>query len=154
MSFSGEAFLDLLSEKSSLKNENNPVRKVIMNTIGEWLDNHDITDLFDNVFINTANKGYLDLFGKDFDVPRQVGETDEDYRERIVFEKLEYLTAKNLIDVYDLTLYSYIPNFNPSNNTLTSDNPYISDYYMSYASKDLQKILNSKFILDSDIVWL
>ena len=154
MSLTGEAFLDLLSENSNLKKENNPARKVIMNTIGEWLDNHSISDLFDNIFINTANEGYLDLFGNDFNVHRKLDETDDDYRERIVFEKLEHLTAKNLIEIYGLKLYAFVEDFNLENNDLTSDNPYLTDSYMSYASNDLQKILNNKFILDSGIKWL
>ena len=154
MSLSAEVFLDLLSENSGLKNENNPVRKVIMNTVGEWLDNHTVEDLFDNVFITTAKGGYLDLFGLDFDVPRKLGESDEDYRERIFFEKLEYLTAGNLIKFYDLTLYAFVSNYNISNNQLTSDNPYISSEYMSIASEDLQRILNDKFVLDGGITWL
>lgn len=154
MSLSGEAFLDLLSENSSLKKENNPVRKVIMNTVGEWLDNHSVDDLFDNMFINTATGKYLDLFGKDYDVPRKLGESDDDYRERIVFEKLEYLTAKNLMDIYGLKLYAFVEDFNLSDNVLTSDNPYLTGSYMSYASDDLKKILNDKFVLDSGIKWL
>ena len=64
------------------------------------------------------------------------------------------IKRKNLIEIYDLNLYAYVENYNPLNNTLTSDNPYINDSYMSYASDDLQKILNSKFVLDSGIVWL
>lgn len=154
MSLSGEAFLDLLSENSSLKNENNPVRKVILNTVGEWLDNHSIDNLMDNLFITTATGKYLDLFGEDFGVPRRLGENDDDYRKRIFFEKLEYLTAGNLIEFYDLTLYSFVENYAFSNNQLTSDNPYISSDYMSFASIDLQKILNDKFVLDGGITWL
>lgn len=154
MSLSGEAFLDLLSENSNLKNENNPARKVILNTVGEWLDNHSIDDFIDNIFITTATGKYLDLFGEDFNVPRRLGESDDDYRERIFFEKLEYLTAGNLIEFYDLTLYSFVENYSFSNNQLTSDNPYISSEYMSFASIDLQKILNDKFVLDGGITWL
>ena len=153
MSFSGEAFLDLLSEKSSLKKENNPARKVIMNTIGEWLDNHNISDLFDNVFINTANGGYLDLFGKDFDIPRQAGETDDNYRQRIVFEKLEWLTVHNLQNIYGVEIYNAFDGFNPQNNTLTSDNPYLSDFYFGIVDEDVQKILDGKFVLDVKFLW-
>ena len=52
MSEYGEEILERLSENSSLKSANNPARKVIMNTLGEWLDNYD--DNFENLFLNES----------------------------------------------------------------------------------------------------
>ena len=153
MSYSGEAFLDLLSEHSSLKNENNPVRKVIMNTVGEWLDNHSLSDLFDSMFINTANGGYLDLFGRDYNIPRQADETDDDYRQRIIFEKLEWLTVHNLQNIYGVEIYNAFDGFNPQKNSLTSDNPYLSDFYFGIVDESVQKILDGKFVLDAKFLW-
>ena len=47
MSDFGEALFDMLPEHSPLKNPNNPARKIIDNTVGVWLDNHDIMDFYD-----------------------------------------------------------------------------------------------------------
>ena len=91
-----DAFLDLLPENSSLKNKDNEGRRVIDRTVGVWFDNHTTTDFMDNLFLNTATGKHLDLFGADYGVTRQLNESDEDYRKRIIFEKLEYLTAENL----------------------------------------------------------
>ena len=46
------------------------------------------------------NKYTKDLLGMD--------EDDESYRERIVFEKLEYLTVGNLLSVYGLELFAFV----------------------------------------------
>jgi hypothetical protein len=83
-----------------------------------------------------------------------LGEGDEEYRERIVFEKLEYLTVGNVMEFYGLTLYAFVSLYNPTENQLTSDNPYIADRYMSIADKSTQEILDKKFILDSGVVWI
>ena len=155
MSNFGEALFDLLPVHSALQNKNNPGRKVIDNTVGEWFDHHDIVDFYDNLFFQTASGNYLDLFGRDYGVYRQVDESDEAYRERIIQEKLDYLTPKYLNELYGLTLYVYVSGFDVSDNDLTSDNSYINQYgYMSEASNEIKSILNNKFILDGGVTWL
>ena len=154
MSDFADSFLDLLPEASNLRKNDNDGRKIIDRTVGEWFDRNTGISFAENLFFNTATGKYLDLFGRDFGVARKLGEDDETYRERIVFEKLEYLTARNLEEVYGLSLFTYIDDFDASENTLTSDNPYISSRYMSVASDELKEILNKKFVLDGEIEWL
>ena len=144
--------VDMLPVSSAIQNPANDFRKVLDKTVGEYMDNQD--DIFDELFLTSATGGWLDAFGKDFGVSRKLDEDDEAYRQRIIFEKLEYLTARNLQTIYDILLYAYVPNYNIPNNQLTSDNPYISDKYMSYASEELQNILNKKFVLGDEIEWL
>ncbi len=147
-----DTFLEMLPLDSELQKKDNPFRVVLERTIGEYMDN--VPDVKDQLFLDSATGGWLDAFGQDFGVPRKLDEDDESYRERIIFEKLEYLTVGNLMSIYGLDLYAFVDNYNPKENRLTSDNPYVSSKYMSYADSDLQKILDKKFILDYGVVWL
>jgi hypothetical protein len=149
-------FLDLLCGllplHSVLQVEGNELRKVLDRSIGEYFDGVD--DIKEQLFLSSATGSWLDCFGRDFGVPRRLGEGDEEYRERIVFEKLEYLTVGNVMEFYGLDLYAFVSLYNPKVNQLTSDNPYIADRYMSIADKSTQEILDKKFILDNGILWL
>ena len=154
MSEYGEEILDRLPENSSLKSSNNPARKVIMNTVGEWLDNYD--DNFENLFLNESVGEYIDCHGREYGVYRKLNESDEDYKKRIIYQILGHLTADYLIDIYKVNLYVNIPNYNPNNNELTSDNHYINDEngFMALADEVTRSILNKKFVLGSGIRWL
>lgn len=154
MSEYGEEILDRLSENSSLKSSNNPARKVIMNTVGQWLDNYD--DNFENLFLNESVGEYIDCHGREYGVYRKLNESDEDYKKRIIYQILGHLTADYLIDIYNVNLYVNIPNYNPNNNELTSDNHYINDEngFMALADEVTRSILNKKFVLGSGIRWL
>ena len=149
-------FVDMLVEMlplhSELQKEDNQGRIVLDRTIGEYMDRED--DLFDQLFLSTASGGWLDAHGKDYGVTRRLGEDDDSYRERIVFEKLEYLTVSNLQNIYNLTLYAFVSLYDPTSNQLTSDNPYSSKRYMSFADESTQRILDDKFVLDNGILWL
>jgi len=154
MSEYGEEILDRLPENSSLKSSNNPARKVIMNTVGEWLDNYD--DNFENLFLNESVGEYIDCHGREYGVYRKLNESDEDYKKRIIYQILGHLTADYLIEIYNVNLYVNIPNYNPNNNELTSDNHYINDEngFMALADEVTRSILNKKFVLGSGIRWL
>ena len=143
---------DMLPTGSELHNPDNLVRKVLDNSVGAYMDAQD--DILEDVFLDSATGGWLDAFGRDYDVVRRLDESDESYRERIIFEKLEYLTAHNLQEVYGLILYALVADFDATDNMLTSDNPYNSTEYMSIAPADLQETINNKFILDGGITWL
>jgi hypothetical protein len=149
-------FLDLLCGllplHSVLQVEGNELRRVLDRSIGEYFDN--VPDIKEELFLSSASGSWLDCFGRDFGVPRRINEDDESYRERIVFEKLEYLTVGNVMEFYGLTLYAFVSLYNPLVNQLTSDNPYISDRYMSIADETTQEILDKKFMLDNRVLWL
>lgn len=149
-----DALVELLPEHNSMKDPNNELRVVLNKCLGTWFDDHQVETVHDNVFFNSATGKYLDLFGNDYGVYRRTDESDDDYRNRILMEKLDYLTPLYLQTIYGLTLYAYVSIFDARQNCLTSDNPYLSNQYMSTASVDVQNILNNKFILGDSILWL
>ena len=154
MSDFGEGIINRLAETSSLKDKNNAANKVIDKTVGAWLDDYYNADFFSNVFLSEAEGAYLDVIGTDYSVYRKINESDEDYRERIVYERLGHLTTKYLIDVYGLSLFKNINNFNPKDNVLTSDNEYLHDGFMADADEQTKNILSKKFALGSGLRWL
>ena len=149
-------FVDMLVEMlplhSAIQKSDNPLRKVLDKSVGEWMDGFE--QPYDELFLSTASGGWLDAHGRDYGVPRKLDEDDESYRERIVYEKLDHLTVGLLYTVYGLDLFVFVEDFDPLENTLTSDNPHISNKYMSIADEDLQSILNGKFVLEGEVTWL
>lgn len=154
MTFFGEAIIDRLHPKSELRNPDNPVRKIIDYGVGGWFDNFDELDFFDQFFLDSASGKYLDLWGKDFGVPRKLDEDDDSYRRRIILESLGHLTVPYLQEVYGLTLYCYIQDYDPTQNTLTSDNPFACNRYMTVADETVQSILNKKFVMGTGLTFI
>lgn len=147
--------VDLLPEHSALKKPDNQLRQVLDYSVGEWFDNRmDVNDFKSNLFLQTATGKWLDLFGLDYGIPRMEDESDDDYRQRIIYEKLDNLTTDTLINEYGLKLYCFVSQFNAGENSLTSNNPYLSNKYIGIADKSLQGILNNKFILDTSLLFL
>ena len=143
---------DMLPLHSAIQKSDNPLRRVLDKSVGEWMDGFE--QPYDELFLSTASGGWLDAHGRDYGVPRKLDEDDEDYRERIVYEKLDHLTVGLLYTVYGLDLFVFVEDFDPLENTLTSDNPHISNSYMSIADEDLQSILNGKFVLEGEVTWI
>ena len=155
MSDFGEALFELLPIKSALNNPLNKGRKVIDNSVGEWFDHYDIFEFYNQLFLDSATGKYLDLFGKDYGTFRRLNESDEDYLQRIISEKSDSLTPSTLKSIFGLDLYSYVPDFSPELNHLTSDNSFINQNgYIAEADEDLKKLINSKFIIGEEITWL
>lgn len=142
---------DMLPRASNLQDKSNDVRKVLDYSVGEYMDN--LSEINDELFLTSATGGWLDAWGKDYGLIRRVDEDDDSFRERIIFEKLEYLTVRNLKDIYGVRLFYAFDGFNPVSNDLTSDNPYLTDWYMGVAPLETQNILNKKFILDNSVLW-
>ena len=152
MSDNGEVILEMLGEDSALNKKNNPVRRIIDDGIGGWYDKFEEDFNFEDFFLDTATGKYLDLWGKQYKINRKTDESDDDYRKRIIYESLGHLTVNYLMDVFGLTVYSYVEDYNPLKNTLTSDNEYINDNgFMIFTTDTLIKTLNKKLILDSNI---
>ena len=149
-----DALVDLLPEHNSLKSKRNPLRQVLDKSVGEWFDNHSVQTFYDNLFLNSATGGWLDLHGRDYGVYRRIGESDEDYRRRIVFEKLDYLTTELLLTVYGVGLFSYRMDFDLTGNTLVSDNPYISQNFIGVSDEETIRILDSKYIIGTGVTWV
>lgn len=155
MSENGERILDMIPETSQLSRPDNPMHKIIDNGVGTWLDNFEDKDLDSQFFLNTATGKYLDLHGQDYGIRRKLDETDEDYRQRIIYESMGHLTVNFLLNVYNVELYSFVQDFTVEDNDLTSDNPYISNEgYLGVCNQTTRDILDKKFILGNDITWL
>ena len=153
MSDSLDMLWDLLPMASVLQRKDNQLRIVLDRTVGEWLDN--FSQPYEQLFLTSATGGWLDAHGKDYGVPRRIDEDDESYRQRIIYEKLDHLTPALLNNVYNVQLFSYRSDFDVTDNTLVSDNPYIDNGgYLGLADSDTMDILDKKFILDSGVTWL
>ena len=151
----GEGIINRLHPDSPLRQEGNPARTLIMKTIGAWLDNYDVTELYDNGFLETATGKWLDLYGQDLGVVRQLDESDEDYRTRLVYESVGNLSMDYLLNVFDLSVYSFREDFNVVDNTLVSDNPFLNTGgYISVAEDDVISIIDRKLLLDGSVSWV
>ena len=151
----GEAIIDRLHPDCSLRDADNPMRSVLLGTVGAILDDFDLYDSMEAPYLQNATGVYLDLHGKDLGVRRKYQESDDDYRKRLFYEVLGVLSVAYLLNVYDLTLYSKVDDFTVDGLTLTSDNPYIRDTgFMSTASDEIQQILESKFVIGGGIEWI
>lgn len=154
MSVFGEEIIDRLHENSSLRSIGNPMRKIIDDGVGEWFDRFVEEHDFDDFFLDSATGGYLDAWGREFNVPRRLDESDDDYRHRIVLESLGHLTVPYLQEVYGLVLYCYVTGFDIKDNMLTSDNPFLSTRYMTVASPGIQEILFKKFVINNELLCI
>lgn len=152
MSDSFELLVELLPLSSALQDTDNPLRVVLDRTVGEWLDN--FSQPFDQLFLLSATGGWLDAHGRQYGVPRKLDETDEDYRQRIVYEMLDELTPLLLADVYGVKLFSLVDDFNVFSNSLVSDNPFLGGGFIGVASDDVVGILDKKFILGTGVTWV
>ena len=151
----GEGIINRLHPDSVLRQEGNPARTLIMKTIGAWLDDYDVTSLYDNSFLSTATGRWLDLYGRDLSVPRKLDESDEDYRTRLIYASVGNLSIDYLLNVFGLTLYSFREDFNVRDNTLVSDNPFLNTGgYISVADSDVISVLDRKLLLDDSISWV
>ena len=151
----GEAIIDRLHPDCSLRDESNPVRSVLLGTVGAILDDFDLYGSMEAPYLQNATGVYLDLHGKDLGVRRKYQESDDDYRKRLFYEVLGVLSVAYLLNVYELPLYSRVEDFSVDGMTLTSDNPYIRDTgFMSTASDEIQAILESKFVIGGGIEWI
>ena len=110
---------------------------------------------YEQIFLTSATGGWLDAHGKDYGIPRKIDETDEHYRERIIYEKLDHLTPQLLKDMYNVELFTYRNDFDVTDNTLVSDNPYINNGgFLGLVDSDTADILDKKFILDLGVTWI
>ena len=150
-------FVDMLVEMlpmhSELQKEDNPFRKVLDRTVGAYMDDFEIP--YEQIFLTSATGGWLDAHGKDYGIPRKIDETDEHYRERIIYEKLDHLTPQLLKDMYNVELFTYRNDFDVTDNTLVSDNPYINNGgFLGLVDSYTADILDKKFIVDLGVTWI
>ena len=150
----GDGIIERLHQGSGLQKTNNPLHKLINYGLGGWLDNFDENSLAENIFIQSATGKWLDVHGKQFNIKRRPNESDDDYRQRIVYETLGHITVPFLISVYNIVLYCLIEDFDADDNTLTSDNVYACNRYMAFVDEDTQTILEKKYVIGSGLNYI
>ena len=153
----GEELVDKLPVHCKLHDGDNLMRNILIKTVGAWLDDFDnrLMDFFNGVYLSEAENGYLSFIGENYNIPRKMGESDVDYRKRIIYELLGHITIDYLVDIYDIEVYCFISDFNVEENTLTCDNPYMfTGGFMLISDENTRKSIEKKIVLDSDITWL
>ena len=141
---------DLLPVQSNI--HGTPFEDLINNTIGYFLEliEEEIDAMNDGCFIDTAEGRYLDLWGKDYGIPRLNDETDEDYRKRLKILPLERFNIQTLYEVYDLQLLTRNDtSFNDLK--LYSDNHFLDDEYWIGVSDEEWVEISRKFITTNKI---
>ena len=151
-----DEFVDRLPMHSALRKPFNQGRVVLDRTVGEWMDNFDESELWEGCFLTSAEGKYLDLWGRQFKVSRKENESDEDYRQRIIYESLGHLTADYLLDVFNVGLFVFVTDFDATDNMLTSDNPHLigNEKFMISCDTATKELLLKKFVIGGEIVWL
>ena len=153
LSLFGEEIINRVNN-SYLNDETNPMNRIINYTVGEWLENEFNDDFFEQFFLNEARGEYLDLHGKDFGIRRKIDESDDIYCERIIMESLGHLTIGYITKIHNVKLYSFVDDFDITENSLTSDNPYYKkNGFIGFADDETKQNLNKRFIIEA-ITWL
>ena len=141
---------DLLPVNSNI--HGTPFEDLINNTIGYFLEliEEEVDAMNDGCFLETAEGRYLDLWGKDYGIPRLNDENDEDYRKRLKILPLERFNIQTLYEVYDLQLLTRNDtSFNDLK--LYSDNHFLDDEYWIGVSDDEWMEISRKFITTNKI---
>ena len=141
---------DLLPVQSNI--HGTPFEDLINNTIGYFLEliEEEVDAMNDGCFLETAEGRYLDLWGKDYGIPRLNDENDEDYRKRLKILPLERFNIQTLYEVYDLQLLTRNDtSFNDLK--LYSDNHFLDDEYWIGVSDEEWIEISRKFITTNKI---
>lgn len=99
--------LRYLSSIFKRSTDGNDVHKAVLGSIENQLDtlNDDIDQLKNELAIDTADSVWLDKWGEWFGVTRKVGESDDDYRQRIIGAlQNEKVTIPAIIEMTKLVL--------------------------------------------------
>ena len=140
----------------ALQQEDNPGRKVIDGTIGEYLERYD-NHLLD-LFVAFASGKYLDLHAQELNLIRREDESDISLRNRIITE----LTIKQSTNDFlkaNADLWVFFNDLLENKNVLSSRNQYLKEkheegyLFIGYAENIDKEYLNSKFFLE-DILWV
>lgn len=137
----------------ALHDENNDFVRVLDGTVGEYLENRD--NSFLDIFLATAEGDYLDIHGDLFDLKRRDGESDDDFRNRILLDESLIQSTSDFLKL-DVGLWIFKDGVTDKY-TLTSRNPYLKNYhdedYVFICSGTDSDYLHMKFLL-GDILWV
>lgn len=146
------AITDLFSVNSTI--HGTPFEDLLNNSIGYFLEliENEVTAMNEGCFINTAEGKYLDLWGKEYDIPRLNDESDDDYRTRLMIGPLEEFTINTVYELYDLQLMTKPTSTSNLDLTLMSDNHFLNNTYYVDCTDDVWNELDKKF-LTTGVLW-
>ena len=146
------AITDLFPVNNSI--HNTPFKDFLNNTIGYFLElmENEATAMDEGCFIDTAEGKYLDLWGKDYNIPRLNDESDDDYRTRLMISPLERFTINTVYELYDLQLMTKPASTSNLNLTLMSDNHFLNNQYYVNCSDEVWNEIDKKF-LTTNVLW-
>lgn len=147
------AVTDLFPVNSTI--HESPFKDFLNNTIGYFLElvENEVQAMKDGCFLDSAEGHYLDLWGRDFNIRRLEGVSDDDYRKRLMILPLEQFTINTLYELYDLQLLTKPESSTGNLNlTLLSDNHFLNKQYYVDCSDDVWGEINKKFIT-GNILW-
>jgi hypothetical protein len=127
----GEEILDeyRLNPNTNLSNPESDGYKLIDNTIGWLISEYMDSDLVMETFIGTAKGAYLDFLGRMKGIYRNNGESDDDYRSRIInLDNLKFSKAD--LESIGCEIFCYVKEIDKQ---VTSSNPLLSRKYLVYA---------------------
>ena len=147
-----DMLVDMLPVHSELQKSDNQLRVVLDKTVGAYMDEHTGSELFDELFLTSASGGWLDAHGRDYGVPRRLGESDDDYRTRLMIGPLEEFTINTVYELYDLQLMTKPTSSDNLNLTLLSDNHFLNNKYYVDCSDEVWDEIDKKF-LTTNVLW-
>ena len=144
-----------LHEETGLRDPLNEFAKILDGTLGKGLDKFEssVDEIVIQAFLLTATGEYLDMHGKDRNIIRIEGETDDEYRRRILNSLNLELTVPYCLSqgMYVWAAESLDSNIRTS---LSSNNTYNSKFYFIVPkSEEATNFARKQMILD-DIAQL
>ena len=135
-----------------LENPDNPFRKILDGTVGEYLANYD-NHIYD-LFLTRATGGYLDRHGEMYKLYRREDESDASFRQRIWMEEFIVQSTSDFLSL-DIMLWVYFDDI-LDKNVLSSRNPYLKNEhdtgFMFLATGSDSEYIQGKFFV-GDILW-
>ena len=135
-----------------LENPDNPFRKILDGTVGEYLANYD-NHIYD-LFLTRASGGYLDRHGEMYGLYRREDESDASFRQRIWMEEFIVQSTSDFLSL-DIMLWVYFEDI-LDKNVLSSRNPYLKNEhdtgFMFLATGSDSEYIQGKFFV-GDILW-
>lgn len=144
---------DFLPEKNRLNSTDTLMTGFLNGTIGEFFGRFDeyIDDLNEFSFIQLAEGFFLDLYGRDYDVPRLIGETDEHYRNRLIALSSKHSTYNALYDAFDVQLLTY--DDDADDMMLLSDNHYLNTKYFVDCDDSTFEVIKRNYPMGTIVRW-
>lgn len=129
------------------------LEEVVANSICRELDDMDenrITELYESFFERTATGQDLDRLGSTYGIERE-GESDEEYRKRIIFHADKMISLQDLIDV-GCSVYEYTPEFNLNNTLLSNNITEINHIIIVCPNQRIYDLVNRNLFINAEVV--